>query len=189
VVVQIKVVGTEQFQKLARDLKQAGNGSLARDMGKEMKRAAEPMVDDMQNTVRGLTTLGGGGRGGASARAARTAHFLRRRKLTAKAIAAARTSSGLRASAARTVGTTVSTSARSAGVRVRSRSSLMPPDQRKLPMHMNRGTWRHPVFGGDTWVTQTVTPGWFDKPARRHAPRVREGAFRAVINTINKLGS
>jgi hypothetical protein len=65
----------------------------------------------------------------------------------------------------------------------------MPPDQRKLPMYMNRGQWRHPVFGGPRWVTQAVQPGWFDRPARRHAPRVRDGAFRVVIETLNELGS
>lgn len=187
--VQVKVVGTEQFRKLARDLKQAGDGRLTRDMGKAMKRAAEPAMDDMRSTVRGLTTLGGGGRGGASARAARAAHFLRKRKRTAKALAKARASSGLRAAAANTVSASVTTGGRSAGVRIRSRSSLMPPDQRKLPMYMNRGSWWHPVFGGDQWVTQAVQPGWFDRPARKHGPRVREAAFRVVIDTVNKLGS
>ncbi|PWK81733.1 hypothetical protein C8D88_116145 [Lentzea atacamensis] len=56
-------------------------------------------------------------------------------------------------------------------------------------MHMNRGQWRHPTFGRQPWVTQAVTPGWFDRPARRHAPRVRDGAFRVVIETLNELGS
>ncbi len=187
-VVQIKVVGTAQFQKLAHDLKQAGDGRLTRDMGKAMKRAAEPLMDDMRSTVRGVTTLGGGGRGGASARAARSAHFLRKRKHTAKALAKARAASGLRAAAANTVSASVRSGGRSAGVYIRSRSSLMPADQQKLPMYMNRGSWRHPIFGDDRWVTQTVTPGWFDRPARRHAPRVREEAFKVVIQTINKLG-
>ncbi len=188
-VVQVKVVGTAQFQKLARDLKQAGDGRLTRNMGKAMKRAAEPAMEDMRNTVRGLTTLGGGGRGGASARAARSAHFLRKRKPTAKALAKARAASGLRAAAANTVSASVRSGGRSAGVYIRSRASLMPGGQQKLPMYMNRGQWRHPVFGGDRWVTQVVTPGWFDKPARRHGPRVREEAFRVVIQTINQLGS
>lgn len=187
--VQVKVVGTEQFRKLARDLKQAGDGRMTRDMGKAMKKAAEPVMDDMRSTVRGITTLGGSGRGGASARAARAAKFLSRRKRTAKALAKARAASGLRAAAANTVTASVRMGGRSAGVSIRSRSSLMPPDQQKLPMHMNRGRWRHPTFAGDPWVTQTVTPGWFDKPAKRGGPRVRESAFRVVIQTINKLGS
>lgn len=186
--VQVKVVGTEQFQKLARDLKRAGDGRLARNMSKAMKRAADPMVQDMQSTVRGLTTLGGGGRGGASARAARSAHFLRKRKATANALAKARAASGLRAAAANTVSAFVRSGGRSAGVTVRSRSSLMPADQQKLPMYMNRGQWKHPVFGGDRWVRQVVQPGWFDKPADRHGPRVRESAFKVVLQAINELG-
>jgi hypothetical protein len=189
VLVQVKVVGTGQFQKLAKDLKQVADGRIARSMGKAMKRAAEPAMDDMRSTVRGLTTLGGSGRGGASARAARQAHFLRKRKVTAKALAKARAASGLRAAAANTVQASVRTSGRSAGVYIKSRASLMPDAQRKLPMYMNRGQWRHPVFAGNTWVTQTVTPGWFDRPARKHGPRVREEAFRAVIQTINQIAS
>jgi hypothetical protein len=188
--VQVKVAGTGQFQKLAKDLKQVADGRIARSMGKAMKRAAEPAMDDMRSTVRGITTLGGGGgRGGASARAARQAHFLRKRKVTAKALAKARAASGLRAAAANTVQASVRTSGRSAGVYIRSRASLMPPDQRKLPMYMNRGQWRHPVFASGNWVTQAVTPGWFDRPARKHGPRVREEAFRAVIQTINQIAS
>lgn len=64
----------------------------------------------------------------------------------------------------------------------------MPPDQRKLPAYMNRGQWKHPVFGGDRWVTQAVTPGWFDRPAIRHGRRVRESAIKVVLQTINELG-
>lgn len=186
--VQVKVVGTEQFQKLARDLKQAGDGRLTRNMGKAMKRAAEPVMDDMRSTVRSVTTLGGSGRGGASARAARAAKFLSKRKHTAKALAKARAASGLRSAAANTVTASVRMGGRSAGVSIRSRSSLMPPDQRKLPMYMNRGSWRKPTFGRPPWTTQVVTPGWFDKPAKRGGPRVRDAAFRVVIQTINQLG-
>jgi hypothetical protein len=30
--------------------------------------------------------------------------------------------------------------------------------------HLNRGKWRHPLFGNRShWFEQSVTPGWFDK--------------------------
>ncbi len=188
---QIKIVGTEQFERLARDLKQAGDGRLTREMGREMKRAAQPVVQDMQNTVRGLTTLGGGRGGGASARAARAAHSLRRRKNPSEiAKQRAHQGSGLRATVARTVKPTVRTGGAKASVTIRSSRSMMPADQQKLPAYMNRGQWRHPVFGNrKNWAAQAVTPGWFDKPARRGAPKVRQEAVNVVIRTINKLGS
>lgn len=188
--VGIKVVGTDQFHRLARDLKKAGDGRLTKEMGREMKRAAEPVVRDMQSEVRGLTTLGGSGRGGASARAARSAHALRRRKNPSERVKQrAHEGSGLRASVARTVKPFVRSGGANASVTIRSQRSMMPPGQQKLPAYMNRGKWRHPVFGGGTWVTQAVTPGWFDRPARRGAPKVRQEAINVVLRTINKLGS
>lgn len=189
--VRVKVVGTDQFHQLARELKRAGDGRMLREMSAEMKRAADPIVQDMQSTVQGVTTLGGSrGGGGASARAARAQRALRgRRNASERVKQRAFRRSGLRATVARTVKPSVSTGGRSASVTIKSRSSLMPVDQRRLPMHMNRGRWRHPTFGDDPWVVQVVTPGWFDKPARRGGPRVRQRAFGVVLRTLNKLGS
>lgn len=184
----VKIHGTDAFHRVARQCKEAGRGDLTRDMSRAMRQAAEPAKAEMQSTVRGLPTLG---RGGASARAARAGHALRRRKkLTERIKQKAHQGSGLRESAARTLRVAVSTSARSAAVRIKAQQSLMPPDQRKLPRYMNRGSWRHPVFARPTrWATQQVPPGWFDRPAKRHGPRVRDEAVKVVIRTINKLGS
>lgn len=185
----VKITGTDAFHRVARQCKEAGRGDLVRDMAKAMRQAAEPAKTEMQSMVRALTTSGGG-RSGASARAARASYSLRnRKKLTEQAKLKAHRGSGLRDTTARAVRVRVSTSARSAAVRIRAQQSLMPPDQRKLPRYMNRGSWRHPIFGTRTaWVVQRVPPGWFDKPANRHGPRAREEAVKVVIRTINKLG-
>lgn len=46
---------------------------------------------------------------------------------------------------------------------------------------MNRGRWRHPLFGNrDRWYDQTVPPGWFDDPARAAGPNVQKAILRAV---------
>lgn len=184
----VKIHGTDAFHRVGRQLKEAGRGDLTREMTREMRVAAEPAKAEMQSTVRGLPTLGG--RGGASARAARAGHALRRRKvLTERLRQKAHQGAGLRESAARVTRVSASTTGRSAAVRIRAAASQMPPDQRKLPRYMNRGSWRHPVFARDTkWVTQRVTSDWFDKPAKRHGPRVREEGVKVVIRTINKLG-
>lgn len=81
----------------------------------------------------------------------------------------------LRASIAKGVRIENRSSGKRAGVRVLSRTSALPADQKYLPRHMNRGKWRHPVFGNrDVWVEQTFTPGWFNKPIQEHRPAVRE---------------
>jgi hypothetical protein len=37
---------------------------------------------------------------------------------------------------------------------------------------MDTGSLRHPVFGGTTWVTQKITPGWFSNPTRDARPEI-----------------
>lgn len=182
-----KVEGTDDFQRLARKLKAAGNGQLSRNMGKEMRRAAEPARQEMQASVLALRSTA---RGGASARAERAAHSLRnRKKATENAKLKAHRGSGLRATVARATRTTVSTGSRSSSVRIRAAQAQMPPSQRKLPRLMNRGRWRHPVFAGDRWVDQKVNrDGWFDRPAKKHAPKVRYAAVAVVARTVRELG-
>ncbi len=81
------------------------------------------------------------------------------------------------------------TGSRTAGVEIRSLVKQMPPGQRKLPEHMNTGSWRHPVFDRTRkkpWVTQTVTPpGWFDRPANKGGRKIRDSAV-GVVNDINR---
>lgn len=183
----IKILGTDEFHKLARDLKEAGRGDLAKQMTKDMRTAAQPAQEEMQSNVRGLPTSTSGG---ASARAARAGHALRnRKKLTDKAKAKAHARSGLRDTVARSVRTTASATGNRAAVRIRAAQAMMPASQRKLPNLMNNGQWRHPTFGRNPWVMQRVPPGWFDKPTLRHGPKVRQEAINVVIRTINKLGS
>ena len=52
----------------------------------------------------------------------------------------------------------------------------------------NSGAFRHPVFGNrDVWVTQRVTPGWFDEPLRKSAPEVRRDLERAMQDMADKI--
>jgi hypothetical protein len=67
-VVAVKVADTEEFRRLAVQLKQAGRGDLRRELARAMKEAAAPVVQEAQNRVRSLSVTGVGG--GASARAA-----------------------------------------------------------------------------------------------------------------------
>jgi len=91
--------------------------------------------------------------------------------------------SGLRRRIAALVKVRIRTSGRSSGVRI----SVGKLDGTNLPRRLNRGVWRHPVFGSDTWVTQTIQPGWFDKTIRRGAPKVRLRVRAVLKRTVNRI--
>lgn len=53
----------------------------------------------------------------------------------------------------------------------------------------NDGTIRHPVFGSGRFVSQSVTPGWFDDPANKAQPEIKravEDAIESVVDDIVK---
>lgn len=184
----IKVEGTDQFKKLARDLKEAGDGKLLREVRDSMRANAKPIEDAQKARVQGIVTSTTT-RGGASARAARAAKLLGKRKAGPAAKLRAHRASGLRQAAARTVKTQVTAGGNTASVRIRSDAKRMPADQQQLPQAMNRGRWRHPVFANrETWVNQNVTPDeWFDQPAERGGEVVREKALDKVEEFLDKI--
>jgi hypothetical protein len=80
--------------------------------------------------------------------------------------------------AARAAKIRVTTRSRSAAVRLTVSGKGQYPRRARL---LNRGRWRHPLFGDrERWFTQTVTPGWFDVPARKGEYVIR-GRVKAVI--------
>ncbi|WP_132123133.1 hypothetical protein [Actinocrispum wychmicini] len=134
----VTVTGTEQFRDIAVRLKEAGHGELRRELARAMRDAAAPVVQDAQERVRSLPVVGVGG--GASARAARSRHALRgRRVLSDRVKMRAHLRSGLRDTIARAVRAQVSTSGESARVRVQVHKTVLPPRQRTLPGHLNTG--------------------------------------------------
>jgi hypothetical protein len=181
---QVEIRGTAEFRRVAAKLKAAGNGTVAREMAKKMRTAAQPAVEDAQRSVKATAAAAGSRGGGGQARRAYTQS--RRRKVTERAKRAAFEGRGLRATIARSLTTSVRAGGASASVQIKTRTAMLPPDQRTLPSYMNVGRWKHPVFDPARWVTQTVTPDqWFDRPMRRHGPRVRDEAVE-VIDEINR---
>lgn len=72
----------------------------------------------------------------------------------------------------------VRTGARTAGVRV------VVGRRRGGARSTNQGSVRHPVFGGSQWVTQSVTPGWFDSTLERDAPGIARPAIEAALERV-----
>lgn len=108
-------------------------------------------------------------------------------KVAALAIPAkGRASTGLRRRMARGVTAQVKTGGRTPGVKVRISRRVMGK-QAPVPMLMNEGQWRHPVFGEDTWVEQRGDKNWFDNVIDRHKRGVRAGIKRAIDELERKL--
>ena len=180
--VTVAVTGAD-FGAVARALR-AADPQLRRDLSRDVRAITTPIVADMRMSVLGLSTTGGGSPyafisayrqldasiGEASARRATYRLSKIRGVRTDRQIEREFGRSGLRAAIAQATRAVQQDRGNSVGVRVYVNSTYLPPDQRKLPRHMNRGQWRHPVFGNkNVWVTQTVSPeGWFSNVAHRH---------------------
>ncbi len=54
---------------------------------------------------------------------------------------------------------------------------------RRLPRYVDRGSWRHPVYGSrSAWVVQqSWAPGWFTDTGRKELPEVRTD-MEATLN-------
>ncbi len=108
-------------------------------------------------------------------------------------------------------GTSVSigaSSAKSAGIRIKTSPRRLPPGKRKLARKMNYESWRHPVFARDTgvrrvsnrlrkavggqgvqswtWVEQKGRP-YFGVTIAKHYPEVQEGLRAAFLRTFDQL--
>lgn len=67
------------------------------------------------------------------------------------------------------------------GVAVRVGTARDPRGFRFAARRLNRGQWRHKVFGQDVWVEQrSGRTGWFDAVMLRHRDDAREAVGKAV---------
>lgn len=161
------------FAQAAKRLRGADK-QIRKDLNKAIRGVTKPIQADLKRAVMGVDSKASGG-GGTRQRAAHS---------TAKR--APRGGHGLRATIARAIQTKITYAGPRTGVRIRVDTAKLPPGQRKLPRHMDTGTWQHPVMGDpDVWVAQTVTPaGWFTATIKPHSARARaqinEAAQRAL---------
>ena len=165
----IRVIGTGQLLELQRRLRRAGHENIRSSMQRRMRRAAEPLRDDLQDTIRGLNISSqgrkSGSRGGPSP-----------------------TTRPLRAGIAQAVRISVRTTG-NPGARVWLDKNLLPPD---IPIgvvnRLNEGRLRHPVFGNKRrWAQQNATPLWWDKTVRAHTPRITREVERVVDDVRRHL--
>ncbi|MET9957032.1 hypothetical protein ABZ135_36530 [Streptomyces sp. NPDC006339] len=166
----IQITGTGQLIELSRRLHAAGGPRLKQNFARRIRRAAEPLRTDMQQTIRSLPISAeprrAGSRGGPSP-----------------------TSRPLRATIAEAVRLSVRTSG-NPGARVWVDRAALPSDLKNMPWVLNssNGRVRHPVFGNKKrWVNQWTTPLWWDKTVRAHQPRMRAEVERVLTDVRRQI--
>lgn len=155
----VQITGTGQLLELARRLRQAGHENIRQSYLRRVRRAAEPLRDDLQDVIRNLDLRSEG------------------RKTNKRGViprgGASPTTRPFRASIARAVRISVRTTG-TPGARVWLDKNLLPPDITVGAVNrLNEGRLRHPVFGNrKRWATQWATPLWWDKTVRAHTDRI-----------------
>ncbi len=166
---QVQILGTGQLLDLQRKLRAAGHENIRRSMQRRIRRAAEPLRDDLQNSIRALdiTSTGrkAGKRGGPSP-----------------------TTRPLRAAIAQAIRISVRTTG-NPGAKVWVDRAALPPDiTNGVLVRLNEGRLRHPTFGNRRrWGQQNATPGWWDKTVRAHQPRITREVARVLDDVRERL--
>jgi hypothetical protein len=168
VVGQIRVTGTGQLLDLSRRLRRAGHENIRQSYLRRIRRAAEPLREDLQDTIRHLDISSqgraAGKRGGPSP-----------------------TTRPLRATIAEAIRISVRTGG-TPGARVWVDRDRLPPDLKNMPTVINTGRIRHPVFGNKRrWAQQNATPLWWDKTVRAHQERMTREVSRVVDDVRRRL--
>jgi len=73
-------------------------------------------------------------------------------------------------------------------VRVMVNRAALPEGKGRLPVLMNRGAWRHPVFGDrENWQPQSSQRGWWDEPGARLNPVLRQRLLQVLRETESQI--
>lgn len=160
VIAIMKVHNQDQFRRLSRRLKEAGQGGLQRDMTREIRREGAPALAAVRAAWGGIevTSSAGGGE-----------------------------SSGLRARVA--AATSIELTGTGIRIRVRS-AAVDPRYGRQLVFGLDAlHNWTHPVFGDrDTWERQRGQEVFFST-LYPFEPHWRAGIERAMEDTARKIAS
>ncbi|MGW4388202.1 hypothetical protein [Streptomyces sp. NPDC004685] len=164
-----RILGTGQLLTLQQRLRAAGHENIRRSMQRRIRRAAEPLRDDLQDSIRSLDISSPGRRAG-------------------KRGGPSPTTRPLRASIAEAVRISVRTTG-DPGATVWVDKGRLPPD---IPMgvvnRLNEGRLRHPVFGNKSrWSQQNAPAGWWDKTIRQHRPRMEREVARVVDDVRRRI--
>lgn len=187
-------VDASDFVALSRAMSKAGEKDLRKRLLKEMGAITKPIVADLRQSVQSVEMVEGSNRGGRNL--ARAEFSVRRQEvsgqLTERMVDRAVGRSGLRASIARGIRSVVKTGGRSdqVGVRVSTNAAAtLPPEHRSLPRLLDKGKWRHPLFGDrELWYAQATTrAGWFERVALTYQPTATRRIHGVLMDFTDEL--
>lgn len=189
-------IDAPDFVAISRALK-AEKPHLRRELFRKIREAARPIVLDLRQAINSVDSQAEGSGGVGLGSAQRAAYMVGKRgssKYGADLLKYATREAGragLRASIARSVRIVIKDSGFSdqVGVRIKCDTSMLPADQRKLPRYIDRGQWRHPVYGTHAWVTQTTTPNWFTDTTNAARPQVIAKVRTALSEAATHIAS
>ncbi|MEU2143622.1 hypothetical protein ABZ741_04825 [Streptomyces globisporus] len=165
----VQITGTGQLLELSRQLRAVSGAPIQRNMARRIRRAAEPLHRDMQDTIRHLPLASdarrAGSRGGSSP-----------------------TSRPFRATLAEAVRISVRTTG-NPGARVFVDKGRLPRDISVGVLYqLNDGRLRHPVFGNRRrWTNQRTPALWWDRQVRQHTPRMQSEVARVLDDVRRQL--
>ncbi|MGW3427493.1 hypothetical protein ACWDHW_05990 [Streptomyces melanosporofaciens] len=170
-VADVRITNTGSLLELQRRLRAAGHENIRASMQRRIRRAAEPLKDDLQDAIRTLSITSGGRRtrpGGPSP-----------------------TTRPLRATIAQAIRISVRV-AGNPGARVWVDKGALPPDLRTAKSDMatviNTGRIRHPVFGNKRrWAQQNAAPLWWDNTVRAHRGRMEREVAHVLDDVRRRL--
>lgn len=156
----VTIRGADKLRAVARALREADKVTLGRQLGKAIKDAAKPTLDDLRRSARDIKTTG------------------YRKPGATRPFTAVVAPKGTRAKIAAACAAEVRLAGDDPRVRFRVQPTKLPEPIRTLPRKFDSaGTWRHPVMGNrEAWVGQSGDP-WFWPPIRDNI-----GTFRAEID-------
>lgn len=164
----VRILNTGSLLELQRRLRAAGDENIRASMQRRVRRAAEPLRDDLQNAIRDLNIAPPPRRG--------------------RPGGPSPTTRPMRATIADAIRISVRTSAGGAGARVWVDQGRLPQDLKKVPGVINTGRIRHPVFGNRRrWVQQNAAPLWWDRTVRTHTPRMEREVARVLDDVRRRL--
>ncbi|MBA2951586.1 hypothetical protein [Streptomyces himalayensis] len=165
----VRITNTGSLLELQRRLRAAGGDNIRRSMQRRIRRAAEPLRDGLQDSIRGLD--------------------IRSQGRTTRPGGPSPTTRPLRATLAEAIRISVRTTG-NPGARVWLDKGRLPPDLQKsnVPEQLNTGRLRHPVFGNKRrWVNQYATPLWWDRVVRQQTPRMQREVERVLGDVRSRL--
>lgn len=163
----VRLLNTGSLLELSRRLHAAGGENIRQSMQRRVRRAAEPLRNDLQSTMLGLD--------------------IRSQGRSTRPGGPSPNSRPLRATIAAAIRISVRTGA-NPGATVWIDKGRMPPELKNVPAQLNQGRLRHPVFGNKRrWVNQYASPPWWDTVVRRHTPRMEREVARVLDDVRRRL--